>query len=89
MRILDAESQRSVHQLQLYLTPREAQELRMEQYKKILDPHAATTPAATTPHGALNFFGNNAATTSGWRIVTPTWSPPRLPPAYVAKAAYR
>jgi hypothetical protein len=40
MRILDAENQRSVHQLQLYLTPREAQELRTALDRLLVDPEA-------------------------------------------------
>jgi hypothetical protein len=40
MRMLDTDGDRSVHQLQLYLTPREAQELRMALDRLLADPEA-------------------------------------------------
>jgi hypothetical protein len=40
MRMLDTDGDRSVHQLQLYLTPREAQELRTALDRLLADPEA-------------------------------------------------
>jgi hypothetical protein len=63
MRMLDTNGDRSVHQLQLYLTPREAQELRTALGRLLVDPEA---------NEHEHVFAEDAGRELSLSIVTPT-----------------